>query len=318
MGSIRKLKENWRAEVCLEGRRKSKVCKTKREAARWINEAESAGLSSSMTVGSILARYKETVSVHKRGVKWESDRIKCMLKLDLAQVRLDKLSEKHIAEWRDYRLLTVSGSTVSREWTLIDHALSLAVREWKLLAINPMRNVRRPKENAPRDRVMTDDEVTQLLRALGHPGDTKTAQVGDALLLALETAMRTSEITTMLVDQVRGDHVHLPKTKNGVKRNVPLSRKAREIIAHYTLGKKSKDNVFDVSAASLDVLFRKARDRTFIEDLHFHDSRRTALTRMAKIFGVLELAEISGHLDLRILKKVYYAPDVSELASKLD
>ena len=63
----------------------------------------------------------------------------------------------------------------------------------------------------------------------------------------------------------------------------------------------------DVSAASLDALFRKARTRAQIEDLHFHDTRREALTRLSNIFDVMELARISGHRDLRILQKVYQA-----------
>jgi integrase len=77
-------------------------------------------------------------------------------------------------------------------------------------------------------------------------------------------------------------------------------------------------SVFDVSTASLDALFRKAKARALIEDLHFHDTRREALTRMSKIFDVMELARISGHRDLRVLQNVYYAPSVKDLAAKLD
>ena len=54
-----------------------------------------------------------------------------------------------------------------------------------------------------------------------------------------------------------------------------------------------------------------------IEDLHFHDTRREALTRLSKVFDVMELARISGHRDLRVLQNVYYAPSVKDLADKL-
>jgi integrase len=67
-----------------------------------------------------------------------------------------------------------------------------------------------------------------------------------------------------------------------------------------------------------DALFRKAKARALIKDLHFHDTRREALTRLAKKFDVMELARISGHRDLRILQNVYYAPTVEDLAKKLD
>ena len=40
----------------------------------------------------------------------------------------------------------------------------------------------------------------------------------------------------------------------------------------------------EMATASLDALFRKAKARALIEDLHFHDTRREALMRMAKVF----------------------------------
>jgi integrase len=52
--------------------------------------------------------------------------------------------------------------------------------------------------------------------------------------------------------------------------------------------------------------------------MHFHDSRREALTRIAAKVDVLTLAKISGHQDLRILQAAYYAPDMSAVADKLD
>lgn len=78
-----------------------------------------------------------------------------------------------------------------------------------------------------------------------------------------------------------------------------------------------EETVFGVSTASLDALFRKAKRLALIEDLHFHDTRREALTRLSKVFDVMELARISGHRDLRVLQNVYYAPSVQDLADKL-
>jgi integrase len=91
---------------------------------------------------------------------------------------------------------------------------------------------------------------------------------------------------------------------------VPLSSRAREILE--AVGKN-----FRLTTAQLDALFRKARDRAGLVDLHFHDSRRTALTRLSKRLDALELARVSGHRDLRILLQVYYAPSVEDLAAKL-
>lgn len=62
---------------------------------------------------------------------------------------------------------------------------------------------------------------------------------------------------------------------------------------------------------------RQARDRAGLADLHFHDSRATAITRLAKRLDVLELARMVGHRDLRMLQ-VYYRETAEELAAKLE
>ena len=55
------------------------------------------------------------------------------------------------------------------------------------------------------------------------------------------------------------------------------------------------------------------------QDLHFHDTRREALSRLAKKVDVMTLAKISGHRDIKILlNTTYYAPDMSDEAELLD
>ena len=68
----------------------------------------------------------------------------------------------------------------------------------------------------------------------------------------------------------------------------------------------------------LGLRFRSACKALALPDLHFHDSRREAATRMGKkLSNVLELAAITGHRDLKSLQ-VYFDPDATELAAKLD
>lgn len=89
-----------------------------------------------------------------------------------------------------------------------------------------------------------------------------------------------------------------------------MSAKAREIVSRYPDG-------FGLNSGQLDALFRKARDAAVVDGT-FHDSRRTALTRLAKVYqNPLDLARVSGHKDLSILLKVYYAPTIDDLADKL-
>ena len=55
----------------------------------------------------------------------------------------------------------------------------------------------------------------------------------------------------------------------------------------------------------------------FLEDIHFHDLRHEATTRLSKkLSNVLELSAVTGHRDLRMLKR-YYHPRAEDLAKKL-
>jgi integrase len=52
-------------------------------------------------------------------------------------------------------------------------------------------------------------------------------------------------------------------------------------------------------------------------DLHWHDLRHTAITRLAtKLPNLIELAAVSGHRNLTMLKR-YYHPSAVDLAKKI-
>ncbi|WP_420537609.1 tyrosine-type recombinase/integrase [Ferrovum myxofaciens] len=54
-----------------------------------------------------------------------------------------------------------------------------------------------------------------------------------------------------------------------------------------------------------------------MDDFHFHDLRHEATSRLAdKLPNVIELAAVTGHKDLRMLKR-YYHPRAENLAKKL-
>lgn len=274
------------------------------------------------TLSDLLRRYAEEVSPTKRGGRSEVIRIKRLCRDDVADLPLTGLRRDHFSDWRDRRLKDVAAASVNREWTIFSAAINYAIREWGWLHANPLTEIKRPPVAAPRERRITADEIERILWACGYEYDnrpeTVQARVGAALLFAIETAMRAGEICALTWDRVdtRRRLAHLDKTKNGYPRDVPLSTEALRIIKQ--LSGIDDVRVFAMEGKQLDALFRKARERAGIDGLHFHDSRREALTRMAAKVDVLTLAKISGHRDLRILSNTYYAPDMSEVAAKLD
>lgn len=316
----------WRAQVRRHGITKSGTFDTKAEAVAWATKIEAEILAGrrgevpDKTVGQLLERYAEEVSATKRGEKWERTRIGLLLRDDLAKVRLPALNASHFAAWRDRRLRAVSAASVRREWTLLHHALNVAVKEWRWLPENPLADVRRPAPPKSRDRRISDDEIERLLFALGYdydtPPATATARTGAAMLFALETGMRAGEIVGLTWDRVdlAGRFLRLALTKNGTARQVPLSAEALRLLRQLPRG---EGPVFGLSSDLLDALFRKAKARTLISDLHFHDTRHEAITRLAKRLDVMDLARMVGIRDLRILM-VYYNATATEIAGRLD
>lgn len=326
MATFRKRGKNWYAEIYKNGVRKGCTFDTKAEATAWAAKTETeilqnkhGSIPDDKSFADLLTRYRDSVSINKRGKRWETIRLNKVIQTDkIAQVRLPDLSAVHVAAWRDRRLAEISAASVHREWNLLSHCCAVAIKEWQWLTENPFREVKRPPEPAARWRRITDDEIDRLMMALGYAYDqtpeTTTARVCAAFLFAIETGMRAGEICGLTWEHVKERHVHLPQTKNGTRRDVPLSQEARRIIDQLP---KIGDLVFNISVASLDALFRKGKARCLIDDLHFHDARHEALTRLSSKLNVMELAKIAGIRDLRILQNVYYNPKIEDLADKL-
>jgi len=270
-----------------------------------------------------LQRYALEVSPTKRGQDFELLRIRAFLRHDTfpAHILLSDLQPKHLAQWRDARLAVVKAGSVLRDLVLLSHVLEVARREWRWIAANPMRDVRKPASPPHRERVIAHWEVRRMLRAMQWstraPVTSATQAVAWCFVLALQSGMRAGELCGLRWDDVRADHVllHAGKTKSGLARAVPLTRTARRSVQalrgfHDTL-------VFGITAQSLDVLFRRYRQRCGLSGFTFHDARHSAATRLAPVLDVLTLCKVFGWSNTtRAL--TYYNPTASQIAARLD
>lgn len=137
------------------------------------------------------------------------------------------------------------------------------------------------------------------------------------LLFAIETAMRSGEICQLEPHWFKDNVAHLPvtATKNRTKRDVPLTKRAVELLTRLPPAAPG-GTLFGIEPASRDALFRKAMKRALVEGLTFHDSRHLAITRLSKKLDILALARMVGHRDLRQLQ-VYYNESAKDIASRL-
>ena len=329
MASIQPHRGKFRVQVYVDGVRESKVCDTRKEASQWAleREAELSGRKlPDKTFADALRRYARE-EADGPGGRWERVRLAALERDPMAKRRIAALTAEDFAAWRDARLkqkarrrkTLIQPGTVAREMNLLRSVLEVARREWRWIRVNPMKDVRWPKTPKGRARRITPEETETLATAFGVwdklQAETSTQRTGLAFLFALETAMRSGEILDLTWPNIHlaEQYVHVAKSKNGDSRDVPLTKRAVEILRALPT---CFGPAFQLKADMRDSLWRKVRDTTPHRDIHFHDSRAEAIWRLSKKLDVLQLARVIGHRDLKSLM-IYYAESAADMARRL-
>lgn len=314
MATIRKLRGRWQAQVRHKGMKpRAKSFDTKADAERWARGLEAeidrggsfadTKLAETMTLKSVLERYLKEVTPLKRSAKTEFYRIRGLLKRPIMYRTLSGLTPADVAGYRDERLQTVAGSTVLKELNAIGHAIETARREWGVnIPQNPVKMVRRPKAPRGRDRRLQPGEEERLLAAADAG---RVTWMRPLMVLAIETAMRQGEVLSLLWTDVDLDRriARLDMTKNGEPRDVPLSTRALEAL-QMLAEQRIDDRVVPATASAVGQAWLHLRARAQIPDLHYHDLRHEAVTRLLERgLNVIEVGTISGHKELRMLQR---------------
>ncbi len=330
MASIIKRGDYWRAQIRRKGYEpQSQTFDTKVEAAAWARSIEgkmdrgvfiSRKEVEATTLREAIERYIREVSPLKKGARQEIDRFKIILCDPVCGMILAAIHGKDIAGFRDRRLATVSPSTVNRDLNLLSHVFTVVLKDWSMpLPANPVQLIRRPKvlSSAARHRRLEGNEEMRLIESCREYGGQWLEAV---VALAIETAMRRGELFNLRWEHVHLKHkqLHIPESKNGTSRDVPLSSRAIHILE--SLPRSLDGQVFQFkSPEQISVQFHRACQKANepIEDLRFHDLRHEATSRIAeKVPDVHTLAKITGHKTLQMLAR-YYHPRAEDLAKML-
>jgi integrase len=325
MASIRKRGAVWQARVRRYGYPDEvKSFPTKVDAETWARTIEgemdrgpfvSRWEAERTTFGDVIQRYINSVTPTKRGCKEETIRLMAILRHRITRLSMANLTPQILAEFRDERLLVCKANTVNRDLVVLSSIINHAKREWGINIQNPVSMIRKPTIPLGRDRVLSQQEEMALLEVLAPIG-RRNPIMQDLVIVAIETAMRRGELLGMRWQHINFEQrtVFLPLTKNGQSRYVPLSSRAVAILQAM---KHTSQVVFPITIGALEANFYKAVRRAGLQDVRFHDLRHTAASRMAsKLPNVIELAAVTGHTSLQMLKR-YYHPKASDLALKL-
>lgn len=329
MATYTKRKNSWRAQIYVSGIRESGTFDTKAQAKAWAAERETEirngvlGILPDYTLEQAIDRYLDDVATKRKGYKWERDRL-LKFKRDNPRLILKPLkviTTDDFVIWRDKREKQIQGASVRREGNLLSGIFSIARREWKWINDNPFADLRLPTKPKPRDRRISSDEIERLCLSASYTPyskpETSTQQIMAAFLLAIETGMRQGELLKIRWQDVylSQRYIALYDTKNNDDRHVPLSSNAIKLIE--SLRGVGDEKLFTVSSGSFSQLFRKLRNRCEITDLHFHDTRHEACTRLAKKIPMEDLARTLGHRRLDSVM-IYYNATATEIANLLD
>lgn len=183
-----------------------------------------------------------------------------------------------------------------------------------------------------RDRRMYPDEEGRILAQLQDLEDERML-----FELARDTAMRMRECYTLGLTQVvlRQRTVHLERTKNGDKRQVPLPTTTVELLSAYMSSQRDAiaaragrlfpfwcgdldEAVLDATTSDLSKTYARIFEAAGVEDFRFHDLRHEATCRLYEKTNLSDvlIAKITGHKDLRQLKR-YASLRGSDLAMQL-
>ncbi len=214
----------------------------------------------------------------------------------------------------------IQPATIDRDLDDLRAVINWAIKFKQLhIAAHPFHGLTRPKYNNERDRRLRGDEEERLLAAAREDGNE---HVHDVIVIALETAMRRGEILALRADWIDVERrcVVLPAsvTKTEKPRRVPLTRRALDTLQRRTPALDGR--LFPVTGNAIrKSFFERVLPAAGIEGLHFHDLRHEAISRYAESgnFNLLDLAQISGHRDMRMLQR-YAHLCTAALASRMD
>ena len=153
MATIRKRGAKWQVQIRRVGFRSlSRSFHIRKDAEAWARQlevqADRCELPSDrkalqrVTLGELVERYRDTISVKKRGYAVERIVLTAFLRHPICRKRLSQIRIDDFAAYRDERLKSVKATTLKREFSPLHNLFEVARNEWGLPLDNPLDRIR--------------------------------------------------------------------------------------------------------------------------------------------------------------------------------
>lgn len=208
-------------------------------------------------------------------------------------------------------------SSVNRELQLLRAMFRFAVRD-KMLISSPFENHSLISTSAElgRERILSFEEENRLLEAFGEKDYLRALAI-----TALDTAMRRGELFKLCWVDVdfrnRKITVQATNAKTERQRSVGMTQRVYdELLNLWEMSPKNFEGLVFGIRHTIKTSWKTALTNAGIEDLHFHDLRHTATTRLIRA-GVphTEAMKITGHTQVVTFQRYMNLTDESVSAS---
>jgi integrase len=257
----------------------------------------------------ILLKYRNEVSEIRPMGRSKSAHIKFLEKTSLANIDLDDIRSSDLIDHVRARRKSGAGpSTVNNDLVWLRVILRYACAAWNVSfdlsviddAYEVLRAEKLVSKSKVRSRRPSQSELSKLTEFfLDKEKRRSSLPMSDVIWFAVHSARRQSEITNLLV----GDNDE--ETRTGIVRNLkhPSDREqfrrfkytheAWEIVVRQ---KHNNDRVFPFEPKTIGAAFTRACRVLEIEDLHFHDLRHEATSRLFETgYSIVEVQQFTLH-----------------------
>ncbi len=324
--SIYKKNEKWYYNFMIDGVRYHKAikgCSSHKDAIKAENIVKSELMrgryelvesTTNTTLAQAIELYLEYSKANKKSYKLDENYCKVFIEHWGKNSRLKDLTPQKIEKFKSIMKTNRQNSTVNRYLEALSKMFNIAISN-NLAKENPLKEVKKLKQNNYKIRFLTKEEEAALFKVLRE--NKNYNYFIPIVTCALQTGMRKGEILNLKWSNIdfKKQFIELLQTKSGKARKIPISNKLMKAlvllkenkISEYVFANPYTKTKYKFIHKGFDEALRKAD----IMNFRFHDLRHTAATRMTEMgIDLAVVQEILGHSDVKTTMR--YAHPVPE------
>lgn len=222
-------------------------------------------------------------------------------------------------------------TTANRWLASVRSCFAAAVRAGHIVS-NPARSLAHFRENPPRARVLTTDEMERLLRALARESDP---HIRAAFQLLIETGARLSEVLGARWADIdfEGGLWRIPSPKAGRPQVFPLGERTAEMLRKLPRvgdfiipptkrppkpGEGTERERVQRPRPDLKGPWDRLRAAAQLEDVRIHDIRRSFGLEIARKAGLHVASKLLRHSSVKVTEQVYAPLGIDELRDAVE